>query len=73
MWAEAVMTYAENQKVELQQAEQKAREAAEEAANAGDTTTALSKLQEAEQLKAEVERWETGGDQNEKRQQLQRH
>ncbi|AHG87006.1 Filamentous hemagglutinin family outer membrane protein [Bibersteinia trehalosi USDA-ARS-USMARC-190] len=64
--AEAVMTYAENQKAELQQAEQKAREAAEEAANAGDTTTALSKLQEADKLKIEAERWETGGDQKRK-------
>ncbi|TCT17254.1 VENN motif-containing pre-toxin protein, partial [Bibersteinia trehalosi] len=60
--AEAVMTYAENQKAELQQAEQNARKSAEQAANAGDSATARAKLQEAEQLKAEVERWETGGD-----------
>ncbi|WP_429945557.1 VENN motif pre-toxin domain-containing protein [Bibersteinia trehalosi] len=60
--AEAVMTYAENQKAELQQAEQKAREATK----SGDTTTALAKLQEADKLKIEAERWETGGDQKRK-------
>lgn len=60
--AEAVMTYAENQKAALEKAKEKVREEAKAAEQTGDLTTAERKHYEAQMLDRETARWESGGE-----------
>ncbi|QTM00730.1 hypothetical protein GM698_03465 [Mannheimia sp. ZY171111] len=58
----AVISYADKQREEIKQAEEKARKSAKEAEQAGDIVTAQVKYHEAQMLEREAARWETGGD-----------